>query len=44
MPFNIQELFMIKNYTINTLKDFDNICPHIPNIVQFNRISKIHYQ
>ena len=46
MPFNIQELFIniIKNYNFNSHKDFDHICKYIPYIVQFNRISKIHYQ
>ncbi len=46
MPFDIQELFIniIKNYNFNSHKDFDHICNHIPNIIQFTRISKIHYQ
>ncbi len=42
MPFHIKELFLeiIKHYNFND----PNLCQHIPSIIRYNLISKVHYE
>ena len=42
MPFHIKELFLeiVKHYNFND----PNLCQHIPSIIRYNLISKVHYE